>query len=160
MGATLKTRPNDKEIYNQTLNIPHPYEKKDALWWFNNIKKIKSEQGCAVTWAIRDINKQVVGGVGFHDIALGKSHCAEIGYWLAKKYWGQGIMTAAVKTATDHAFNKWKLIRIIAGVFHFNQRSARVLEKNGYELEGTLRSRYRKDGKVFDGKLYSKIKNI
>jgi RimJ/RimL family protein N-acetyltransferase len=50
------------------------------------------------------------------------------------------------------------LIRITANVFAFNLGSARVLEKSGFQLEGFLRKHYKKDGKIFDGKLYAKIR--
>jgi RimJ/RimL family protein N-acetyltransferase len=37
----------------------------------------------------------LISGLGFDALTIGKSHRAEIGYWLAKPYWGRGIMTAS-----------------------------------------------------------------
>ena len=111
-----------------------------------------------MNWAIREPGGVLVGGIGYHNLELGRSHRAELGYWLAKPYWGQGIMTGAVKRVTDLAFSEFDLVRVTAHVFAFNGGSARVLEKAGFQFEGLLRSHYKKDGKIFDGKLYAKVR--
>ena len=67
-------------------------------------------------------------------------------------------MTKAVKVACEYGMKELGLIRITANVFDHNNRSARVLEKAGFQCEGLLRKNYEKDGKIFDGKLYSLIK--
>lgn len=148
----------EKQIYDQTLNIPYPYTQADADWWINHVAEETQKQGRSVNWAIRRQDGYLMGGIGYHGLELGKSHKAEIGYWLAKPYWGQGVMTEAVKKVTDFAFSELGLIRITANVFDFNQGSARVLEKSGYQLEGHLRKHYKKAGNIFDGKLYAKVR--
>ncbi len=60
----------------------------------------------------------------------------ELGYWLAKPFWGQGVMTAAVRAACHHAFFNWDVDVILASCFVSNVASRRVLEKNGFEFEG------------------------
>lgn len=149
----------EKQIYDQTLAIPFPYTQADAEWWIANVAKTTKEQGRSVNWAIRRNDGFLVGGIGFHDFSLGKSHSAEIGYWLAKEYWGKGIMSQAARKVADFGFKELGLERITAAVFHFNLGSARVLEKSGFKLEGVLRNHYKKDGRIFDGKLYAKIKS-
>ena len=89
---------------------------------------------------------------------VGSSHVAEIGYWLAKPYWNQGIATAAVTAITEYGFKELELERITAHVFSFNLGSAKVLEKTGYRYEGYLRNHYKKDGKLLDGKIYAVLK--
>ena len=80
-------------------------------------------------------------------------------YWLAKPFWGRGIMTEAATKVSAVAFAELGLIRLTAHVFDFNVGSARVLEKSGFQLKGRLRRHYRKDGKTFDGLLYAKLKD-
>ena len=147
----------EKQIYDQTLNIPYPYSEKDAEWWINHIQEETSKQGRSVNWAIRSADGHLIGGIGFHDFELGKSHRAELGYWLAKPFWSQGIMTKAVEVVCGFAFKELNIVRITAHVFSFNLGSEKVLEKSGFQLEGILRKHYKKDGKIFDGKLYAKI---
>ncbi len=147
----------EKRIYDQTLAIPFPYTEADADWWINhNIEATAKQGGRSVNWAIRRSSDNfLVGGIGFLGLTIGEDHKAELGYWLAKPYWKNGIMTASVKKAVEFAFKEFGLTRITANVFHFNIGSARVLEKAGFQCEGYLRSHYKKDGKIFDGKLYA-----
>ncbi len=113
------------------------------------------QHGEPVHFAIRTSDEELIGGCGFDGMT--KGHRAEIGYWLAKPHWGQGIMASVVGKACEHAFVRWKLVRITAHVFHFNLASASVLEKNGFVFEGDLRKHYRKDGQFIDGKLYALV---
>ncbi len=146
----------EKQIYDQTLAIPFPYTEADADWWIDhNLEATRSQNNRSVNWALRRADDKLIGGVGFFGHKIGRDHKAELGYWLAKPYWGKGLMTEAVRKVAAYAFSELELMRITANVFVFNQASARVLEKAGFKLEGLLRSHYKKDGKIFDGKLYS-----
>jgi len=147
----------EKQIHDQTLNIPFPYTEADADWWLTQVAEESKKQGRSVNWAIRSPDGRLIGGIGFHGLQVGKTHKAELGYWLAKPWWGKGIMTEAVQKITDFAFADLGLIRITANVFQFNTASARVLEKAGFCLEGHFRKHYLKNGKIFDGLLYAKI---
>ena len=101
----------------------------------------------------------MIGGIGFDDIEIGKSHRAEVGYWLAKPYWNRGIMTAVVRRICQHAFESWGLVKIAAHVFYFNTASARVLEKCGFQQEGFLRKHHLKDGQLIDAFVYGLVRD-
>lgn len=149
----------EKQIYDQTLAIPFPYSEADAEWWINHcIQDVAKQGGRTVNWAIRRSSDNfLIGGIGFIGFTIGENHKAELGYWLAKPYWNNGIMTDAVRKVIEFGFNEFGLIRITANVFHFNFGSARVLEKAGFQFEANLRRHYKKDGQIFDGKLYAVI---
>lgn len=146
-----------KQIYDQTANVPYPYTEKEANEWIGIVAEETRKQGRSVIWAIRKKDGALIGCIGFHGFNLGKSHRAEIGYWLAKPYWGSGIMTEAVKKVCKVGFEEFGLVKITAHVFDFNAGSARVAEKAGFMLEATLRMHYKKDGKIFDCKAYAKF---
>jgi len=146
----------DKEISDHTLHIPFPYTEKDADSWIARVTAQTEEKGHPTNWAIRDAEGLLIGGMGLVDFEAG-SHRVEFGYWLGKAYWNQGIMTEAVGALSDYLHARFGIVRITAEVFSFNGRSARVLEKAGFTLEGTLKKRYSKDGKIFDGKLYARV---
>ncbi len=147
---------NDKEVYRNTLRIPYPYSEDDAVQFIGMAAEATARHGHPVHFAIRDQDDQLIGGCGFDGLSYG--HRAEIGYWLAKPYWGQGIMTEALRSACDFALTEWKLVRITAHVFDFNQASARVLEKSGFEFEGLLRKHHKKNGQFLDSKLYALVR--
>jgi [ribosomal protein S5]-alanine N-acetyltransferase len=146
---------NDKDIYINTLNIPHPYTKEDGERFVNIVAERKKENGKTTNWAIRNKNEKLIGGIGFHNVIDG--HKAQIGYWLAKPYWEEGIMSEIVKKVSEIGFSKFKLRRITAHIFEYNRASSRVLEKNNFALEvSCAKNYYKKDGKIFNGKLYAK----
>ena len=67
-------------------------------------------------------------------------------------------MTEAVKQACDYVFAHSDILRIYAEPFAYNLASCRVLEKAGFQMEGTLRSNAVKKGKVLDMKMYALVK--
>lgn len=142
---------NDKSIYRYTCSIPHPYTKKHAREFINLVKQKRKDE---IHLSI-DLDGKIVGGIGLIKI---KKHRAEIGYWLGKNYWNKGIISEAIRLVSDFGFNKLKLKRIQALVFPQNKASSRVLEKNGYKLEGVLKKYAMKDGKVLNDLLYAKTK--
>jgi [ribosomal protein S5]-alanine N-acetyltransferase len=148
----------DKEIYDHTLRIPYPYTEAEAEKWLGIVARTTQLQGRAVHWAIRNAEDFLIGGCGFDGFQVGESHRAEIGYWLAKAYWNQGMMTAVVRRVCQYAFEEFGLMKIIAHVFATNPASARVLEKCGFEQEGYLKKHYLKDGQLIDAKLYALLR--
>ena len=57
----------------------------------------------------------------------------EIGYVLAKNYWGKGLGTEAVKAVIDYLFNKENYDFLVCAYYDFNARSKRVQEKCGFK---------------------------
>jgi RimJ/RimL family protein N-acetyltransferase len=82
-----------------------------------------------------------------------------LGYYIAQQHWGKGICTSAVKLISRYIFDNTDIIRIYAEPFSYNSASCCVLEKAGFQYEGTLRSNAVKNGEVIDMKLYSLLKN-
>ena len=150
---------NEIEIYNNTLNIPHPYTREVADTWISLKEQQTKEGGRPVSFVIRDEKEALIGGTGFENLQIGKTHKAELGYWLAKPYWNQGIMTRVVKGLCKFAFDEFGLIKITARTFSFNQRSSRVLEKCGFVREGFAKKHVKKRDQYLDVNLYALLKN-
>lgn len=145
---------DDRDIFDVTLRIPHPYTESDFEKWYALIDTFTQENGQPAHWAIRGADGRLIGAVGFRDFKIGASHQAEIGYWLGQPFWGHGIMTQVVTAACAFAFREWNLVKISAEVFASNLASARVLQKCGFTQEGLLRKHFAKDGKFLDVRLY------
>ena len=81
---------------------------------------------------------KVIGSLGIEEYneenypELFKQKGREIGYVLAKPYWGQGLMTEAVQAVIDYLFDVAQLDFILVGHFDHNMRSRRVIEKCGF----------------------------
>lgn len=99
--------------------------------------------GYAQKWSIRwalvhKDSDQLIGTCGYYWLNP-KDSLAELGYDLSQDAWGKNIMTAAVQTVVKWGFETLEINRIQATVMVDNFGSARVLEKNGFQREGTLR---------------------
>jgi RimJ/RimL family protein N-acetyltransferase len=102
-----------------------------------------------------EVDGQAVGSIGLTLQDNVYRMTASITYYLGESHWGRGIMTEAVGAFTEQAFRTFDLNRIEARVFARNTASARVLERNGYTLEGRFRDQILKDGELLDGLLYA-----
>jgi ribosomal-protein-alanine N-acetyltransferase len=149
---------NDRDIYECTLRIPSPYTEAHADDWLALYARTTQEQGRPVHWALRTSDDALIGGCGFNGFQVGKDHRGEIGYWLAKPFWGRGIMTAVVQRICRLAFEELGLVKIGAHVFSLNPASARVLEKCGFRQEGFLRKHFLKDGRFVDARLFALLR--
>jgi ribosomal-protein-alanine N-acetyltransferase len=86
-------------------------------------------------WAVVEKeNNQLVGMI---EVEF-EEHRAEIGYVLARSYWGAGFATEAAKLVVDWAIAQPHIFRVWAVCDVENLSSARVLEKTGMKREGTL----------------------
>jgi RimJ/RimL family protein N-acetyltransferase len=153
--AALIEHLNDQDIHAKLLRVPYPYTAGDADEWLEIVAKRTQQQGRPVNFAIRDRGGVLIGGCGYNDIDVGKSHKAELGYWLAKSRWGQGIMSDVVRRLCRYGFEELGLVKVTAHVFTGNPASARVLEKCGFVREGLLRQHFKKGGDLLDVWLYA-----
>jgi RimJ/RimL family protein N-acetyltransferase len=156
-AQTLVCHLTDRAIYAQTLRIPFPYTLADAQRWLSLVDESTRRHGRPVHWAIRDERGLLIGGCGLNDLDPDRPHRAEIGYWLARPYWGRGIMTAMVGAACRRAFSELGLSKLVACVFAANGASLRVLEKNDFEREGYLKKHFLKDGRLIDAVLLARL---
>lgn len=86
------------------------------------------------------------------------NHVMELGYWLAEPYWGRGLIAEAAQALMRYCFAEFEVQRIQARVIEGNAASIRVLEKIGFQFEGTLRSYILRRGNFEDVLFFSKLK--
>lgn len=139
---------NDEAVARNTLNIPYPYARDDAVAWVTSHAE-QLERREAVTYAVTERGlDRVVGAVG---LILELEHeRAELGYWLGRPYWGRGYATEAAAAVMRWGFEAFDLHRIHASHFPRNPASGRVLEKLGMRREGRLREHVLKWGEHLD----------
>ena len=146
----------DEDISKFTF-IPHPYTRQHAIDFLEMAtedRRTLSSLHCGIAHKETD---EIIGMVGLNTI--NKTHNrAEIGYWLAKPFWGQGFMFDAVNLLTQYSFEKLNLIRLYAHVDPDNIGSWKLLEKAGYEREGLLKKFLCIRDKMYNNYLYAKVK--
>lgn len=152
-GSLLAMANNRKVWINLSHRFPHPYTEQDADYWLGLV----ANQAEGMHWAI-EVDGRAVGAVGADRGEGIFARSARFGYWLGEPFWGRGIMTAAVRGTSDYLLTETDLVRLEAPVFEWNPPSMRVLEKCGFQREGTMRKSITKDGWVIDAVLYSRLR--
>ena len=100
-AADVQRLAGDFAIADTTLNIPHPYEDGMAEQWIAGHPEAY-EQGRLAAFAITDlVDGRLLGAIS---IKLdGDGAVGELGYWVGRPYWGQGVATAAADLVIDFA---------------------------------------------------------
>jgi RimJ/RimL family protein N-acetyltransferase len=124
----------DARVAEWTTRIPHPLTREDVAEWHARANHAGTGPGEHI-FAITLKDNGLLVGVCSLTVA-GDGAPAEIGYWIGQPHWGHGYATEAVRRLTVHGFGTLKLSRIDGPVFEGNARSARVLEKAGFEALG------------------------
>ena len=113
--------------------------------------------GKGIRWAITlKEDDALIGSCGFNSLSRKKKE-GELGYELARPFWNQGIMTEAIRAATDYGFTQQALSRIEAWIIPENRASANLLIKLGFQSEGVLERKGYWDGRFHDLELFSML---
>lgn len=124
----------DYDIAKMTGSIPHPFPLYSAEFKIMYMRRQK-QRGLAYPYAITRDGGELIGVMDLFrstpDAAL------EIGYWIGKPYWGQGLSTEAARAIIQEAKDRLGVQALMAGVFADNPASLRVLEKLGFKTTGS-----------------------
>lgn len=136
--------------------MPSPYKVEHAELWLSMIQPLEG-RGSLFRAIVAD--GRVVGNISLERLSDVQSCDGILGYYLLTEYWGKGIVTEAVRQLREEAFRLPGLLRITAQVFAPNTGSRRVLEKNGFVLEGIQRKAVCKNGQVYDLCIYGSCRD-
>ena len=150
--AEIATLAGDARVAEWTARIPHPLERDDTVAWHGTLNR----RGCGAgeyAFAVRlKADDTLIGCIGL--TVADDERNAEIGYWIGVPFWDNGYATEAVRRMVMFVFGALRLARIEAPVFAGNARSARVLEKAGFEARGHAKLDAPARGKAVDAVLY------
>jgi RimJ/RimL family protein N-acetyltransferase len=110
-----------------------PWTDEQIRSFIENQVKLYSERGFC-RWKVTEKSRlEIIGfcGLGFWRDAPD----LEIGWWLARRYWGRGLATEAAREALKDAFERVGLNRVISIARPENIGSIRIMEKLGLQLE-------------------------
>ena len=79
----------------------------------------------------------LIGYVHFSEVVRGVFLACYMGYALAEDAQGRGYITEACRAAIEFIFREVRLHRIMANYMPHNARSAAVLERLGFRIEGS-----------------------
>ena len=155
-AADLALAVSNKKVQDNLRDgLPYPYTEQDGAEYIQAM--LSADENNTFAFAVTADDK-AIGSISVFRQENIHRRTAELGYYIAEEFWGNGIMTEAIKQICDHVFQNSDIIRIFAEPFADNKASCRVLEKAGFQLEGILKSAAIKNGKIIDMKMYSLIK--
>ncbi len=130
----------DPEVarYTDTGPFESPNEAVEVMEWIDGI--FTQRQGMRWALILKAADDTLIGTAGYNQWHR-SNNSAEIGYDLAQRYWGQGLMTEALEPLLAFGFEQMALNRIEADVTVGNEASMHVLTKLGFQREGLLRQR-------------------
>lgn len=124
---------NDYSVAGNLARVPFPYPEGLAQEWIASTHA-QMQRGEAFDLAIADSHGALMGCVGL-TVKRGASE-AELGYWLGRKFWGQGYAREAAKALLDWGFATLGLDRIVASALTDNIGSQKVLREIGFRPTG------------------------
>lgn len=155
-AAELAAALSNKKVQDNLRDgLPYPYTEQDGRSFISAM--LAADPNDTFSFAIT-VDNRVIGSIGVFRQGNIHRQTAELGYYIAEPYWGQGIMTQAVRQICEYVFANSDILRIYAEPFAHNIASCRVLEKAGFQYEGTLRQNAVKNGAVINMKLYARLK--
>lgn len=134
---------NDEET-NQWRGLYHPTCFDEAREWIAKHRKKEPER---LSLAIETTEGELIGFIGLQGICP-RSRRAEIWIYIGSKaHWGQGFGEESIRTLCRYAFHEMNLYRIWLECNPEFENVVRCYEKVGFQIEGTLRDAYYRDGK-------------
>lgn len=102
-------------------------------------------------------SEKIIGTVNFSQVFRGPMQSCYLGYGIDEEHQGKGFMTEVLEILIGFMFEKKGLHRISANYLVDNEKSARVLEKLGFEKEGLAKKYLYINGEWRDHILTSKV---
>ena len=122
----------DIEVVRWLSNVPYPYTLSDAEDWIGIVAASASNPEAGFKLSVF-LDDALIGGVGLNHR---ESNVYELGYWLARKFWGRGIATEAATELLRYAEQALPDATFVAHCMKGNLASSNVLEKLGFRITG------------------------
>ena len=144
---------NNRKVWDNVRDFfPTPYTVLDAEQWLDSIRKTRPFLNFAILYQGR-----IAGNIGVVPKEDVYRMSVEIGYFIGEEFWGKGIATEATRLLVEYIEQEFNVVRIYAEVFETNKASMRVLQKNGFYLEGIRRKAVIKNGEIMDDYVWVKL---
>ena len=130
---------NDPEQVIYTIHDVHKNEEMTKRVFDKWIQEYNDEKVFRWMIVLKE-NNEPIGTIDVNN-TWSKYSCVELGYTIAKKYWGNGYATEATMAVINYLFNECEVQTIYSECMENNIASRRVMEKCGMIQEGCLRNR-------------------
>lgn len=125
----IETMRKNKEFHHPFIVAPQT--KEEFQTYLEKYQKMNNRCFLALT-----PKEEIIGVFNVNDIVPGVFQSAYLGYFAAKQYAGQGLMSQALKQVLKAVFLELKLHRIEANIQPTNTSSIHLAQRNGFLKEG------------------------
>ncbi|MDQ0231806.1 GNAT family N-acetyltransferase [Metabacillus malikii] len=148
---------SDRDV-TRFMNISPFTKEAQVLEMIQLLNQLAEEKKAVRFSMIHKETKELIGTCGFNTLDF-ENMKTEIGYDLAKPYWGNGYALEAINALVSTAFTTLNFNRVEAKVEPENKNSIKVLERGNFIFEGILRQSELSKGKFIDLSIYSKLQS-
>jgi len=136
-------------ILNKDFHLPYQVARSDdyytQAYWQAELEHQNRMEGHRASplffvVSLKEQPAEIIGYLHFSNMVLGAFQACHLGYMLGEIYQGQGIMGEALLAAIQYVFKERNLHRIMANYLPNNRRSAAVLKKLGFVIEGLAKN--------------------
>lgn len=128
-AAALSALSDDPDVVRYLARVPYPNPPEQVRAYIQGaLERLSAGTEAPLTVTLAETGN-VIGSFSIRMNGLRRE--AEVGYWLGKAYWGQGLASEAVRAAVDYALGPLGCRRVWATVSVDNPASRRVLAKAG-----------------------------
>jgi len=137
--VAIQTQFADYEVVRELdATVPWPYPAGGAERFVRNVLAEQGEGRWVWGLFLRTAPSALIGVIDLRRESAGENR----GFWLARPFWGQGLMTEAADAVTRHAFAALGFPALILTNARGNLRSRRIKEKAGAVLLRTEPAAY------------------
>lgn len=120
-----------------TRFYPKQYTRADAIGWIERQRARYARDGYGLWMVLLRVDRIPVGQVGLLRQQVNGTPMPEIGYLLARRFWGQGIATEAAIATRDYAFGELNFDRVVSLIHPDNVPSQGVARRIGMRPVGS-----------------------
>ncbi|MEB3294950.1 MAG: ribosomal protein S5-alanine N-acetyltransferase [Synechococcales bacterium] len=147
--ATQQDIPHLLDYFHANADFHRPFEPIRPEGWLTvafwrsqvlkNFRQFQQGQALRLFLFDRADNRTVVGMANFTQFYGYPFHACSLGYGLAETAQGQGLMQEALEAGIRYVFTEMHCHRIMASYMPSNQRSAKLLQRLGFQIEGSAK---------------------
>lgn len=122
-----------------------------------NAHEFRKGQSLKLLLCHKDVLVTPIGTVNLTNVVRGVFQSCTLGYSIDAREQGRGLMREALELAVAYAFEQWNLHRIMANYMPGNRRSAGLLRRLGFRIEGRAKQYLQIAGRWEDHVLTSRV---
>jgi 8-oxo-dGTP diphosphatase len=138
---------NDYSVAGNLARVPFPYREAMARDWIGSTHD-QAARGEGFHLAIT-MGDQLIGCIGLTTNRANPGE-AELGYWLGRKFWGQGFAREATRALLEWGFGTLGLDRVVASALTDNLGSQAVLRACGFAQTGQAMQEFMSRNRIMD----------